>query len=236
MHKVISMLQSKGHKLVKFNIPDPDKLISMSSTAMFANGGGTLHKASQNDPANSRLRKLCFALSLPVFIRRSVAWLIHRFISRPIGAAIRSSTGCQSTQDVLFLLKEINNYQVEFAKAWSEAKLVVLICPGMPFPAPLDTTPDMLISGLTNYVLLYNVLDYPAGVLPVAKVSAADVKASKDAEEEYRRKGDWLNAKISSQQEGTQGLPIGLQVVGRPLCEVIVLRVMREIERGVSEA
>ncbi|VDD78424.1 unnamed protein product [Mesocestoides corti] len=106
----------------------------------------------------------------------------------------------------------------------------------MPFPAPLDTTPDMLISGLTNYVLLYNVLDYPAGVLPVAKVSAADVKASKDAEEEYRRKGDWLNAKISSQQEGTQGLPIGLQVVGKPLCEEIVLRVMREIERGVSDA
>uniref|UniRef100_A0A5K3G2Q1 Amidase domain-containing protein n=1 Tax=Mesocestoides corti TaxID=53468 RepID=A0A5K3G2Q1_MESCO len=169
MHKVISLLRSKGHKLVKFNIPDPDKLISMSSTAMFANGGASLRKAVQDDPANSRLRLLCFALSLPVFIRRSVAWLIHRFISRPIGATIRSSTGCQSTQDVLFLLNEISGYQVEFAKAWSEAKLDVLICPGMPFPAPLDTTPDLLISGLTNYVLPYNVLDYPAGVLPVAK-------------------------------------------------------------------
>lgn len=226
-------LQAKGHTVVDFRVPDPNNLVCLSMRCMLGDGGVALCGAARCEPANPRLRRTHFLLGLPALLRRVVGWFVSTFFSKSIGAVIYASTGCQTALEVFTVSKEVEKYQEEFAKAWATAKLDVLLCPAFPFPAPLEDTPDVLMAGAVTFTSIYNLLDYPSGVVPVSKVSESDVEAARKLESEYRKGGDWLNAKHAKLQSGTKGLPIVVQVVGKPFDEETVLRVMREIEESL---
>ena len=229
-----AILEARGHKVVDFEVPEPDKLARLAMTCMLADGGVSICKAAQYDPTNERFRRVRFLLGLPVALKRAVAWVISATYSSALGQVIRSSTGCQTMEEVFTTLSEIKEYQVQFAKKWASAKLDVLICPVLPFPAPLEDVPDPLVASGVVYASMYNLLDYPCGVVPVGKVSENDVVAAQSREVNYRKAGDWMNAAHARWQSGTKGLPIVVQVVGRPLDEETVLRVMTEVEEGSS--
>ncbi|KAL5112088.1 Fatty acid amide hydrolase 1 [Taenia crassiceps] len=226
-------LQAKGHTLVDFQIPDPNKLVCLSMKCMLGDGGVALCEAARCEPANPRLRRTQFLLGLPAPLRRTAGWFVSTFFSKSIGAVINASTGCRTATEVFTVSKEVEKYQEEFAKAWAAAKLDVLLCPAFPFPAPLEDTPDVLIAGAVTFTSIYNLLDYPSGVVPVSKVSEGDVEAARKLENEYRKGGDWLNATHAKLQSDTKGLPVVVQVVGKPFDEETVLRVMREIEESL---
>ncbi|ODM97714.1 Fatty acid amide hydrolase 1 [Orchesella cincta] len=85
----------------------------------------------------------------------------------------------------------------------------VIICPAYGHVA---TTPEnMLEQGLLPgvYTFVWNLLDLPAGVVKV-----------------WRESGKYLPAKFKE----SVGMPIGIQVVGRPYAEEMVLRVMNELD------
>ncbi|VDM22845.1 unnamed protein product [Hydatigera taeniaeformis] len=226
-------LQAKGHTLVDFQVPDPDKLVSLSMKSMLGDGGIALCKAARCDPVNPRLRRTYFLLGIPALLRRMAGRLVSTFFSKSIGEVICASTGCQTALEVFTVSKEVEKYQDAFAEAWASAQIDVLLCPAFPFPAPLETTPDVLIASAVTFTSIYNLLDYPSGVVPASKVSEDEVVAAKKLEGEYRKSGDWLNATHAKLQSDTKGLPVAVQVVGKPLDEETVLRVMQEIEEGL---
>jgi len=73
----------------------------------------------------------------------------------------------------------------------------------------------------------WNVLGMPAGVVPSSQVNIDETGYSdgiKDAFEHYAR---------SSMKEAA-GMPTGVQVVGQPNADEIVLRVMRELQEKIK--
>lgn len=63
-----------------------------------------------------------------------------------------------------------NQYRQDFYDAWQAADLDLVLCPPHPLPAvPHDSFGD--ISFGCCYTALYNLLDYPAGVVPVTAVN-----------------------------------------------------------------
>ena len=229
-----TILEARGHRVVEFEVPEPDKLAHLASSCMFADGGISICEATRNDPTNARLRGTRFLFNLPTSLLRTSAWLISATFSSALGQVIRSSTGCRNPAEMLSTMLEVEKYQEEFAKKWASAKLDVLLCPVLPFPALLESVPDPLLAGGVVYTSMYNLLDYPCGVVPVGKVNESDVSEALAREVEYRKARDLVNAAHSRWQKNTKGLPITVQVVGRPLEDETVLRVMTEIEDACS--
>jgi fatty acid amide hydrolase len=72
---------------------------------------------------------------------------------------------------------------------------------------------------------LYNVLGYPAGIVPVTRVRSGEEVGrlpSRDIMEQTARKVE----------TGSAGLPVGVQVVARPWREHVLLAAMRAIEQA----
>jgi fatty acid amide hydrolase len=98
----------------------------------------------------------------------------------------------------------------------------VIICPACAVPAiPHGASRYLATAGGFNP--LYNVLGYPAGVVPVSRVRAG--------EESPRRPSPDLVLRAARQSEqGSAGLPLGVQVVARPWREHVTLAAMRAIQ------
>lgn len=113
-------------------------------------------------------------------------------------------------------------------RAWIDARLDALVCPAMPTAA---MTNEMLMSCavIFSYTFPFNLLDYPAGIVPWTHVTKADVvecaRAKVKQTPAHRRVFAW-NA-----SDEVVGLPIGVQVAAAPCREEMIVHVMRCLQR-----
>ena len=77
---------------------------------------------------------------------------------------------------------------------------------------------------------IYNFLDYPAGVVPVTTVTAADCTGSYEPGTDDAGLADAMQRS----RVGSEGLPVAVQVVARPWEEEVALRVMAAVESPVA--
>ncbi len=97
-----------------------------------------------------------------------------------------------------------------------------MICPQHALPALLHGSTEHLATA-GSYGYLANVLGVPAGVVPVTTVRA---------DEQHERPGgrDAVDRAAAAVDAGSAGLPVGVQVAGRPWREDVVLAVMGALE------
>mmetsp|Transcript_3797 Transcript_3797/g.7949 ORF Transcript_3797/g.7949 Transcript_3797/m.7949 type:complete len:80 (+) Transcript_3797:141-380(+) len=76
---------------------------------------------------------------------------------------------------------------------------------------------------------MWNVLDAPAGCVPVTHVTEADEAALS----EYPRKDKWDREVIKAATDAV-GLPVAVQLVAPPWKDEICLRAMKEAELAVQ--
>jgi fatty acid amide hydrolase len=122
---------------------------------------------------------------------------------------------------------ELRAYRFEFLRAMDEAGIDVLLCPAHATAAlPHGMSKDFVLAGSTS--ILFNVLQMPAGVVPVARVRPTETR---------RKPGrDLLERRAAKVDAASAGLPVGVQVVARPWREDVVLAVMAAIEDGARKA
>lgn len=136
--------------------------------------------------------------------------------------------------DWLLKTSETKKFKKEFNEKWQEQGLDAVICPCMPSVALTTGVDGQLLSTVT-YTSLYNVVNFPAGVLPITKVTKSDVTKTMDPSFYEAKTG--IEKIIQADSEGTEGLPVGIQVVGLPYTEEMVLRLMKELDSALkSEA
>ena len=101
----------------------------------------------------------------------------------------------------------------------------LIVSPATALPAfPHGDSRDLVIAG--GYAVLYNVLGYPAGIVPVTRVQM-------DEESRRRRSRDGMERAARRAEQGSAGLPIGVQVVARPWHEPVALAAMKTIQESV---
>jgi Asp-tRNA(Asn)/Glu-tRNA(Gln) amidotransferase A subunit family amidase len=102
----------------------------------------------------------------------------------------------------------------------------VIVCPATPLPAfRHGATEELIVPG--TYTTLFNVLGWPAGVVPVTRVRP-------DEESDRPASRDRMDRAARETERGSAGLPIAVQVAARPWREDLVLATMAAIEKGSS--
>jgi fatty acid amide hydrolase len=134
--------------------------------------------------------------------------------------------GFTNTKHYWKLVEGLRAYQRLFAFAMDAADggpLDAIVAPPVGLPA-LVHGQSINVSTAGAYAPLYNMLGYPCGTLPFTRVRAGE-------ESERAPSRDRLENGAYVCERGSAGLPIGVQVIGRPWREDVVLAAMRTIER-----
>jgi len=118
-------------------------------------------------------------------------------------------------------------YRRRFAEALDRADggpFDLIVCPATSLPAWTHGAAQNLVLG-GAYTALYNVLGYPAGVVPVTRVRAGEELGRQPSR-------DMVQQAAYGVERSSAGLPIGVQVVARPWREHVALAAMRAIEEA----
>ncbi|CAM9849086.1 unnamed protein product [Choristocarpus tenellus] len=121
--------------------------------------------------------------------------------------------------------------RLKWENAFEAAGLDAVIFP----PAALPALPHGSSKDLTpafSYTFLANLLHWPAGVVPVTTV--------RPEEEEYRmetlppNQRDTIARFAEKALRGSEGLPVGVQIMTLPFKDELALFVMKEVEKAVK--
>ncbi|CAI2349022.1 unnamed protein product [Caenorhabditis sp. 36 PRJEB53466] len=122
-------------------------------------------------------------------------------------------------------------YKLKWIRYWKKLGIDALICPSFITPAQPFEYPAQLSTGafLTG---LFNLLDVPAGVVPVSPVTSEDTAnlLRDSGTYGFPTLGDVLLKKQRDAAKGSEGLPNAVQVIALPNDEETVLQVMKLVE------
>lgn len=224
VREAAAALKAAGATVVDFKLPDPHEAQAIFYGSLSADGGAGMKRLLRGNRRDVRVFQLLASASLPRPLRAGIASLVRGLGQKHL-ATVLDSVGGRSVDAMWQLVERQADYRLRFEQAMNASDAGALdLLVGPPVATPAFThgaTKDLGLPGV--YSLLYNVLGYPAGVVPMGKVKSgeeSDRPASKDIAEKTA-------AKVES---GSAGLPLAVQVAARPWCEHQVLAAMRVIE------
>ncbi|KAK4469199.1 hypothetical protein MN116_006775 [Schistosoma mekongi] len=230
VNQSVDILKQLGHTLVPFHPPNVKRAYELSMKAVSVDTKYYFQELLFAEPLNEHTKLLNLAIGIPHWMKVLVDKLMKIILGEP--AAVTSFLdGLQGEKDTLDLASDIEVYRYEFQKAMEEAgNLDAIICPVFPFPAFPKSAKSIFVTPAVAYTILYNMLDYPAGTVPMGYVNEKDVENSKVMAEKYKKAGNRYLNQVFKYQEASEGLPVGVQIVGKPWQEERVLYIMKQLE------
>ncbi|HRE26458.1 MAG TPA: amidase family protein, partial [Anaerolineales bacterium] len=113
-------------------------------------------------------------------------------------------------------------YRARFVEQLDQGRFDAIVCPPAALPA-LRHGDTAALPDYDSYARVFNVIGFPAGV-----VAAGRVRPDEESDRAPTRDGVLLRA--GTVEQGSAGLPVGVQVAARPWREDVVLAVMAVLE------
>ncbi|NXG42322.1 FAAH1 hydrolase, partial [Psilopogon haemacephalus] len=225
-------LQAAGHQLVPFSPPRIHYVMNeLFLKTFFADGGRAWLDVFTGDIVDPSLKPQVNCCKIPRLGKKLLALLLKPLdclgIPPPSWSCknVAAISICRSVKEMWDHHHQIEVYRTEFITRWRELQLDAVLCPVL---GPAFTTgyPGKLLTAISS-TMLYNVLNFPAGVVPVSTVTEADEEELKL----YRGCCDdpWDHM-LKQAVTGAVGLPVAVQCVALPWQEELCLRLMKEVE------
>ncbi|XP_075011945.1 vitamin D3 hydroxylase-associated protein-like [Calonectris borealis] len=218
-------LQAAGHQLVPFSPPRiPYVMTELFLKTFFADGGRAWLDVFTGDIVDPSLKPQVNCCKIPRLGKKLLALILKPLFPR-LADYLSALGGMRSVKEMWNHHHQIQVYRTEFIAQWRELQLDVVLCPVL---GPAFTTgyPGKLLTAISS-TMLYNVLNFPAGVVPVSTVTEAD-------EEELKLyqgcSDDPWDQTLKEAVAGAVGLPVAVQCVALPWREELCLRLMKEVE------
>lgn len=216
-------LGALGLDVQTFEPPDPAGAIELALELLGADGATWLKEALAGDEPSDDIRAVQQGARLPNLLRGPVSGLL-RLLGQHHASRLVLRSGPRDSEAYWRMCGERTRYRSRFRRAMQEQGVDVLICPPYALPAPLlGSNKAGACSLAASYSFLFNLLAMPAGVVAAGRVAAgeeSDRPPSRDRTEEDARRIE----------QGSAGLPVGVQVAGRPWRDDQVLAVMKALE------
>ncbi|MEO7021830.1 MAG: amidase family protein [Ktedonobacteraceae bacterium] len=226
--EAVEILRGCGAYVTEWEPPDVHVAQDIFLSVLGADGGRGIQQFLGKDKRDPRIATLELLAKRSRPTLGALAGLLKLFGQRGLAASLHNF-GHKDTFHYWQLIEAQMDYQQRFREALAQAKggsIDVLLCPPCSLPAVTHGSARELVTA-GAYANLYNVLGYPTGILPLTRVRAGEEvgrQPSKDIVEETARKVE----------QGSAGLPMGVQVVARPWREHVALAVMLAIEQVAS--
>ncbi|NWS10782.1 FAAH1 hydrolase, partial [Pachyramphus minor] len=223
-----SALQAAGHQLVPFSPPRiPYVMTELFLKTFFADGGRVWLDVFTGDIIDPSLKQQVNFCKTPRLVKKILALLLKplQFLLLLKLKDVAMISTCRSVKEMWNHHHQIQAYRSEFITQWKELHLDVVLCPVL---GPAFTTgyPGKLLNAISS-TMLYNILNFPAGIVPVSTVTEAD-------EEELKLYqgccDDSWDRKLKQAVSGAVGMPVAVQCVALPWQEELCLRFMKEVE------
>ncbi|XP_072853688.2 vitamin D3 hydroxylase-associated protein isoform X2 [Pogona vitticeps] len=219
------LLQTSGHMLVPFEPPRINYVVDeLFTRGLYSDGAATLVEKFKGDIVDPNLKSQINCYSIPIVVKRILAFILKPMYPR-IARDLNALCGVGSAKELWKHHVAVAAYREEFLAEWRKLKLDVILCPVLG-PAFNEGYPGKLFAA-TSYTNLYNVLNFPAGIVPVSTVTKADEEELKHYRGHY---GDPWDKRLKEAMEGAVGFPVAVQCVALPWQDELCLRFMREVE------
>ncbi|XP_041863322.1 fatty-acid amide hydrolase 1 [Melanotaenia boesemani] len=230
IREVKALLEKAGHTLVPYR---PVRVNEISTELMvkgvFADGTTSMLQKLKGGPLDPCLRSQVFIYYLPKWLKKTLAFILKPFSPR-LPDTLKAVCGLSSISDLWKQHAAVEDYIGETIAHWRKCNIDVLLCPIIG-PAFNFLYCGKLTSFVT-YSMLYNLLNFPAGVVTVSTVTAEDEKELKHYKGVYQDTWDKL---FKQAVTGGEGLPVAVQCVALPWQDELCLRFMKEVEELVKQ-
>merc|ERR1719320_125071 len=112
-----------------------------------------------------------------------------------------------------------------YLKQMDEWEVDIILCPAQLMPAPKTGVMGRFPAGIIPYIP-WNILDFPAGIAPITQWTDEDTRRMKSYPRGYEE-----HLVIREACENAVGLPLGVQVVGRPWKDEQVLKIITDLSK-----
>lgn len=227
VREAVAALEARGVKCIRFDPPNVEEAVSLMYGLLTSDGNVGLFSGMEGEEVNIRYRKLRAASGLPGFIRPALAALLE-LIGQQRPAILARHAKAKSAADLWHYVRLKDEYIRKFTKQWREAGVDAVISPGLTTPAWLHkATADL--TPACCYSFLYNVLHYPAGIVPVTTVRPEEQVYNPPAGQH-----DMFSSVIRKNMKTAAGTPVGVQVAALPWKDEMVCRVMGVLEEALG--
>ncbi len=204
VYEAAHALDADGFEVKEFMPPQVERGWAIYYNLFYSDAFQYMRKIAKGNKLDWRVRQVFLFTYMPTFIRplfSKMAKLIgEQSVSEFVGAVPKRIL---TKDEVLKKLDDQDDYRQTFLNAMVSQGVDVLI--GPPCPTPAITPKEFLgIYGLM-YTALFNLLAMPAGVIPASRVQPG--------EETSKRTFESVDRSFARIEKGSQGLPVGLQVV-----------------------
>ncbi|NXQ75056.1 FAAH1 hydrolase, partial [Quiscalus mexicanus] len=218
------LLEEAGHTLVPFELTNVEYVMfNYCVRGMFSDGGSSFVRKFKGEMEKGSSGLFFWLAKAPHWLKTLLSWISKPFVPR-FSSIIRSMKE-NTVDEVWSLHHEIEDFCHQFIAQWKQLNLDVMLCPmlgpalGIGYPAKLSVA--------VSYTMLYNALDFPAGVVPVTLVTDEDEEQLKGYKGYYQ---DWWDRTLAKAFRGSVGMPVAVQCVALPWQEELCLRFMKEVE------
>ena len=218
------ILRNCGAQVTAWSPPDVRHAVDLFFGIMSADGGRGIMQILGRNKRDPRIATLLFMGRRSRPTLAVIGGLLRLLGQQGLAGSIRNF-GHRDTLHYWQLVETQMEYQRRFLQALDHDEggpFDLILCPACALPAfTHGSSRDLILAG--GYTVLYNVLGYPTGIVPVTRVRSDEEVGrppSRDSMEQAARKVEL----------GSAGLPVGVQVVARPWREHVALAAMRLIE------
>ncbi|KAM6455744.1 vitamin D3 hydroxylase-associated protein-like isoform 2-T2 [Liasis olivaceus] len=213
-----NLLQAAGHTLIPFVPPRLNYVVDeLFTRGLFSDGAANLLDKFKGDIVDPNVKSQINCYSIPTVLKRILAFILKPVYPR-ISRDLNALCGTGSAKNLWKQHAAVAAYREEFIAEWRKLKLDVILCPALG-PAFNEAA--------TSYTNLYNVLNFPAGIVPVTTVTQVDEEKLKEYHGHY---GDPWDKRLREAVMDAVGLPVAVQCVALAWQEELCLRFMKEVE------
>ncbi|KAL8582160.1 hypothetical protein ACOMHN_004079 [Nucella lapillus] len=221
-------LESLGHTLVEFTPPDCGETVRLFGGGVLGGDQGqTLRNAVKDDYLDVGLKLFVYLSKYPRWLLCLLARIVR--YKEPVLKKMLLSLSDGTAFAWFAFAEEILRYRKRFMAQWRQQRLDAVICPIFCSPPPrTEHIGKLTVAGSTS--MLFNLVNFPSGVVPVTKVTAQDVADVNNPGLFPARTPMERFLKKSCDREESVGLPVAVQCATLPYTEEVCLRLMKEME------
>jgi Asp-tRNA(Asn)/Glu-tRNA(Gln) amidotransferase A subunit family amidase len=235
---VCDALEKQGHEVVDFSPPSIPEGLNVGFQLCFGDGGAgffsPLRKDEKLDPVMVAIRSLS---GMPLWLKKFLAMVTRKFTGDEVWASMLEKFHPKTPAEERALVLSRDEHRERWYQAWEYEGLDFVLTVPHALPAIPAGTAEKVTLVSASYSMMFNILDFVAGVLPVSFVDRESDALPKD----FMQSDDYKNMGLISKgaysvydADAMHGLPLGVQVVGRRFEEEKVLQGMKVVEDALE--